>query len=255
MLIKVLRKSDICLFPIALEHEKVRKRESDTTSLDTIIDSFEIIFENEVSIVKTLKRVFKSSTLEASCEDSLPLHESYALIKANLKFLLNNMSREFTRFELKVMEVQIQTCFLPSQVEVFIFGSDDNDHFDGTELDPEAKDRYREVRNARKQYLAIQVLEQPSDEFRLREIVSTYKRDMQSFSTLEKLKRDAYQDKKKLEQKIVKLKKKEKEKEERFKILKYEKAEIDQKIQILEKEKKNLENLLRKHREKETYVK
>ena len=55
MLIKVLRKSDICLFPIALELEKVRKRESDTTSLDTIIDSFEIIFENEVSIVKRLK--------------------------------------------------------------------------------------------------------------------------------------------------------------------------------------------------------
>ena len=67
-------------------------------------------------------------------------------------------------------------------MEDFVFRSDSC-----SKLNIEAKKRMKEVKNARRQYLTFQVLERPANKRnkrRLREIVLSYKRDMESFRKL-----------------------------------------------------------------------
>ena len=217
-LIDVFRKKETNLLASASKLENITNIEDGTTLLDTIIQSLKRLFQNEDDISKTLQGVFKSSTFKANQKDDLlPLNEAYALIKTNFQHLLQYLSRDFASFELERMQIRIKACFHLSQVEDFVFRSGSSDHFDGSKLNIEAK-RLKEVKNARRQYFTFQVLEQPANKRnkrRLRDVVLSYKRDIESFKKIVENKRKHEED----DQKILMLEQRERKKDQMIKDL------------------------------------
>ena len=136
--------------------------EANITSLDAIVRSIREMFKKEDHIANVLESAIKSPAF--NCDENeipLSLDDLYALIKTNFHFLTRNPSSELANLVLNEIHMLTQDCFHTSNVESFVFRTDSDVHFNGTnlKLNPEAKQRLKVVKSACKQYLAIQVIE------------------------------------------------------------------------------------------------